>query len=430
MKKNFKILTACLAFLFLFSLAFGVKVEAARKGQIEVTNGVVTSTVKKAHVVNLVNNETIENITLTKGIYYFDATGKLANLTADTVLPYYVSIDASAGTTKLVTKGAFKKTGASYSSPIALFNGQWYEGGKYYACSSGSRGSLSNGVITGQYYNAGTKTSGSLGSGKYVVNGVLTTAVVNLRLYLNGSYSTYTGWNKIGGNIYYFKSGQAVTGWNYLPSYGKGVKRYTYLFNNKGVLYTDLVWGYYGYKNFISKKIKIIVNKKTHNTTFYLQDGSGNYTIPALTVVCATAKKKGDTPNGTFRLEKTWNKRWYVYTKTNGAPYRYYQWAVKIHHTSSLFHSSTYRKKSAKSLRVDLYNKLGTSCTTHCVRHQARYAKLIYDIATYKIKVKKWRKTRIPVQIITSPNEGPFGHVGHTKVKKGTKWDPTDPNKK
>ena len=295
---------------------------------------------------------------------------------------------------------------------------------------NGVQGGLKTGVATGTFFNG--SSFGSLGNGIYVKAGVKTTAVVDLRLYHNGNYNNnYTNWMDIGNKTYYFKNGLALTGWQKkMPSYGQGVKKYTYLFNKNGVLVKNLV-DYYGYKKFIAKKLYIIVNKRLNNTTIYIQDSKGNPTIPALSISCATAKKKGDTPNGKFRLEKTWNKRWYVYTKTNGGPFRYYQWAVKIHHTSTLFHSSTYRRKSPASLDVGRYNKLGTKCTTHCVRHQAKYAKLIYDIATYKLNVMKWRKTRVPVLIMESKNNGPFGYIKHPKrVKSGTKYDPTDPAKK
>lgn len=468
MKKKSVIIRTFCALLFMFSvlsltMVFGVKAEAAYSSTtaIFVTDeGKVVSDAPvqgAAYAIRLISDTKVESsdkahtYTLKAGIYYFDDKGNLADLAANKVVPMFTGVNTSAKADKALKAGTAKLANNTYSSSIALYSGalnttagtKYYRNGdpftgyywlsnKLYTVTKGVKGALYTGVATGVYYDATSKTFKSLGKGIYTKKGVKTTAVVNLRFYNNGNYNdTYTEWKKIGNKVYYFKKGKAVTGWNKLPSYGRGIKSYKYLFNKKtGVLYTNLV-DYYGYKNFIKKKLYIIVNKRTHNTTFYIQSATGHPVTPALTISCATAKKKGDTPNGTFRLEKTWNKRWYVYTKTNGGPFRYYQWAVKIHGTSSLFHSSTYRRQSAASLDVGRYNKLGTSCTTHCVRHQAKYAKLIYDIATYKINVMKWRKTRVPVRIITSPNEGPFGHVNHpARVKSGTKYDPTDPAKK
>ena len=464
MKKNSGIFKTIWALLFMVSIlsltmVFGLKAEAAYKSTTDITvtdEGKVVSDAPiqgAAYAIKLISDTTVTSpsgeysYTFKAGIYYFDQNGALANLTANSVVPMFTGVNTSAKADKALKAGTAKLASNAYTSSIALYSGalnsKYYRNGdlftgyywlssKLYKLTNGVKGDLYTGVATGTFYDASSKTYKSLGKGIYTKKGVKTTAVVDLRLYNKGNYNdSYTEWMKIGNKVYYFKKGKAVTGWNKLPSYGRGIKSYKYLFNKKtGVLYTNLV-DYYGYKNFIKKKLYIIVNKRTHNTTIYIQSKTGHPVTPAITISCATAKKKGDTPNGTFRLEKTWNKRWYVYTKTNGGPYRYYQWAVKIHGTSSLFHSSTYRRQSAASLDVGRYNKLGTSCTTHCVRHQAKYAKLIYDIATYKINVMKWRKTRVPVRIITSPNEGPFGHVDHpARVKSGTKYDPTDPAKK
>ena len=454
MRKNISILRTCFTALFLMVLIFGVKVSAATVGHITVDEtGNITSDAlpNAAHAVQLLKDEAnIEGYTLKAGYYYFDAAGKLAELKTTGPLTYFAGIDAEAKSSKALAAGKATLAEKTWSSSIKpktglvgskvykdgnAYSGYWWEGKKLFKVSGGTKGAAVTGVATGSFFDKASGTFKSLGKGIYVKKGVKTTAVVDRRYYKDGNYNdTATGWKKISKKIYYFKDGLAVTGWKTLPSYGKGKKSYKYLFNDKGVLYTNLV-DYYGYKKFIGKDILIRVNRTINNTTFYLKDNKGQYTIPALTIICATPRKKGDIPIGLkYRLEKTWNKRWYVYKKTNGAPWRYYQWAVKIHGTSSLFHSSTYRKTSGASLRLDLYNQLGKKITTHCVRHQAKWAKMIYDIARYRINDKKngryvWRKKRIKVHIIDTKNAGPFGRVYMTKAKKGTKWDPTDPNK-
>ena len=465
MKKKSVIFRTFCALLFMFSvlsltMVFGVKAEAAYSSTtaISVTDeGKVVSDAPiqgAAYAIKLVKSDftaTSPNgeysYTFNAGIYYFDENGNLADLTANKVVPMFTGVETSAKADKALKAGKATSANNAYKSTIALYSGalnsKYYKDGapftgyywlskKLYKVTNGAKGALYTGVATGPFYDAASKTYKSLGKGIYTKNGVKTTAVVNLRYYSSGNYNdTFTDWKKIGGKVYYFKKGKALTGWQKkMPSYGRGKKKYTYLFSDKGVLNTNLV-NYYGYKKFLAKKLYIIVNKRVNNTTIYIQDSKGNPTIPALSISCATAKKKGDTPNGKFRLEKTWNKRWYVYTKTNGGPFRYYQWAVTIHHTSTLFHSSTYRRQSAAALDVGRYNKLGTKCTTHCVRHQAKYAKLIYDIATYNISNIKWRKTRVPVLIMESKNYGPFGYIKPPKdLKAGTKYDPTDPAKK
>ena len=470
MKKKSGIFRTFCALLFMFSvlsltMVFGVKAEAAYSSTtaISVTDeGKVVSDAPiqgAAYAIKLISDTKVESpdkaytYTLKAGIYYFDDAGNLADLAANKVVPMFTGVNTSAKADEALKAGTAKLANNNYSSSIALYSGalnsKYYRNGdlftgyywlsnKLYTVTKGVKGSVYTGVATGVYYDATSKTYKSLGKGIYTKKGVKTTAVVNLRFYNNGNYNdTYTGWKKIGSKIYYFKKGKAQTGWQKnVPSYGKNGKKYTYRFDDKGVLQTDLIWGKlgYGYKNFLKRRIKIVVNMRKNTTTFYTTDDGKNYNIPCLTVVCATARKKGDTPVGHFRLEKTWNKRWYVYTKTNGAPYRYYQWAVKIHGTSSLFHSSAYRTTKVSSLRVDLYNKLcqnKRNITTHCVRHQVKYAKLIYDIATYNISNIKWRKTRVWVDIGRQNKYGPFGKIPNLKkLKKGTKYDPTDPYRK
>ena len=451
MKKSHS-LKATLAAMFMFcamalAMTCGLKVEAATAAKISVSEtGVVTGEAATYPVAIKVITAVTENgYTVKPGIYYIGTDQKLAKVAATCAANFYDNGTETAKTPVIlatnvnpyVTDAATK----TITSSIQLYTGSYK--GKYYANGyawtklfwknstmyKSNNGAITNVAPTGrtpagyQYYDVASNTVKTLKTKHFFKNGKHTTAVIQKEYYKSGILaSNYTGWVTYNKKGYYIRKGIAVTGWQKkLPSYGKGVKTYTYYFNKDGVLDTNLIDNI-GYSKFIQKDLKIITNKTTHNTTFYYKrDGEW---VPAVTVICATAAKKGDTPSGTFRLEKTWNKRWFVYTKTNGAPYRYYQWAVHIKGTPTLYHSSTYRTKKANTLRADLYNKLGTSCTTHCIRLQAKYAKLIYDVAT-----KTNKKRRVPVQIITSKNEGPFGHVSLTKVKSGTKWDPTDPNK-
>lgn len=460
MMTKFHTVKSSLAAMFMFcamalALTCGIKVEAATPATVKVdAYGTVTAeapTLPAAIKVITSVTDATNSWTVTPGIYYFDEAGNAVNVPAlgtknysyynngATVAnsPIVLAPTASINVTytKIVTsspkefksniKGFTGIYGGKYYGDGALWNRLVWKNSKMYQCKNGVLGINPTGrtPVGYTYYDATSNTLKTFAGKHYFAKGVHTTAVVGLEYYAKGVMAVNkTGWVKIGNKIYYVIKGKAVTGWKKsLPSYGKGVKKYTYYFSKTGVLDTNLIDNI-GYNKFIQKDLKIITNKTTHNTTFYYkQDGEW---VPAVTVICATAAKKGDTPSGTFRLEKTWNKRWFVYTKTHGAPYRYYQWAVHIKGTPTLFHSSTYRTKSASSLRADLYNRLGTSCTTHCIRLQAKYAKLIYDVAT-----KTNKKRRVPVQIITSSNEGPFGHVSLVKIKSGTKWDPTDPNR-
>lgn len=237
-----------------------------------------------------------------------------------------------------------------------------------------------------------------------------------------------TGWQKIDGNIYYFKAkdgGAAVTGWNYLKSYSGGKTKYKYFFKKDGTLVTDL----FSYKrSYIKSPMTIKVNLTTHNVTFYLYDSKKKaYIIPAKTVICSTARDGKSTKVGHFRLEKTSARKWFIYKKSN--PWHYYQYGVHIKGATSWFHSTMYRTTNKKTLIVSGsagYNRLGTDQTTTCIRLQAVNAKLIYDIATQTNK-----KARVWVDVYRSTDKGPFGQVKLKdttgKLKSTQKYDPTDP---
>ena len=246
--------------------------------------------------------------------------------------------------------------------------------------------------------------------------------VYERNLYENGTRVYYfNGWKKIGKKIYYFEKGRAIKGWHYLKSYGGGTERYRYYFRSDGSLLTDFFA--VNRKKWIRHKIGITVNMTTHTVTFLGWDNKTNsYRIPLKACVCALPRKRNGCPTGTFRLEKTSAKRWYVYDSGNA--YYYYQWAVHIKGTPSLFHSCRYLKKSNRRLATGLYNKLGNNITTHCIRMQAANAKLVYDIST-----KTNKKARVIVKIFRANGGCPFGKVklNDTTGKINTRYDPTDP---
>lgn len=389
-----------------------------------------------------------EGVTVKKGIYYLEngyLSKKPRSVEEGAVKP---SLSSKTGPKNVLEWKGYKETGTTITSGAVLFSGKYSkdgkiyvngvlqtkvyvkDGGKMYIVSDGNMDTKKGytGVFSGTYVDVAS-SSKKTETKIYYKSGSRATGVVNCYFYDKGKWaSSYSGWKRFGKNRYYIKKGKALTGWQYLKSFAGGSKTYKYYFRKDGTLVTDLFSEGKNYNTYIKKDMTIEVNITTHTMTFYARDSkTKTYNTPLKAVVCSTSRKKGGTPVGNFRLEKTSAQRWFIYKKAK--PYRYYQWAVHIKGTPSLIHSSAYYSKNAKNLNQSYYNGLGTNQTTYCVRVQAVNAKLIYDIST-----KTHKKKRVWVKIYRSSNKGAFGQVTLSdttgKVSKSQKYDPTDPNYK
>lgn len=323
-----------------------------------------------------------------------------------------------------------KKGNSIYQDGAVMESGYALDGTTMYVVAKGVAGDKFTGVMNSSYVNLTSKAIMDANK-KYYKNGELATAVVNLTYYNKGiAQASVSGWKKIGGHVYNFKSGKAQTGWQILASYGGGSTKYKYYFNEDGTLCTNLYAK--NYRSWIQKTVLMEVNRTTHNTTLYAKEGS--YYVPLLTAICSTSRTADGTKLGTFRLEKTCTKRWFIYKKST--PYHYYQFGVHIKDSASWFHSTMYSTQDAKKLIPTGsagYNKIGTDQTTACIRHQATVAALIYDIARdYKTHGVTKKTDRVVVKIFKKSTPGPFGKITLNmttgKISSTTKIDPTDPN--
>ncbi len=250
--------------------------------------------------------------------------------------------------------------------------------------------------------------------------------VVDLVYYKNGQAQTdYTGWVKAGGSLYYINKGKALAnGYYAVKGYDCKSRAYTYAFAKDGRVITN----FYGlskkyYNMYLKKKLQFEINLSSHTFTILMKDPrTGQYTIPLKSFVCATSRHYNGTPTGTYRLNKGFHLRWFIYRRSN--PYHYYQWAVKVGNTNILIHSNMYYTTNNRRLVKKYYNLFGHNITTHCIRVQAVNAKMIYQIACknkYPIKVRIYR---------SEDNPGPFGEItlNDTTGKTNKNYDPTDPN--
>lgn len=272
-----------------------------------------------------------------------------------------------------------------------------------------------------------------------LANNMYRTISGKLYKYTNGSASLYTGvyknyyyskgvkqsksgWVKVSGKWYYFKSSKAVTGWQYLS---RNSKTYKYYFKSDGVLVEDL-FTYFG-KSYLSKKMLIQVNRTTHTADILLYDSKKkSYCIAASSFVCSTCKKSSDFKTGTFSLYSNRRRRWFTFTNPDTKKTTYYQYATFIVGTHSWIHSPQYKKKGdIYSLNPKNYNGLGSNQSFYCVRFQTIYSKRVYDA------VGKQGSKKVKVKLYNSSNKGPYGQIkladSTGKLSKKTTYDPTDP---
>ena len=282
------------------------------------------------------------------------------------------------------------------------------------------------------YYGNGETFNASLCNGYRTIDGKLYkyskgvaslyTGVYKLYYYSQGVKQSKSGWVKVSGKTYYFKSGKAVTSWNYLSRYTS--QKYKYYFKSDGTLVEDL-FSYVG-NSYLSKKMIVQVSRGTHTADILLWDSkTGSYCIAASSFVCSTCEKSSDFKTGTYSLYKNRRRRWFTFTHPDTQKTTYYQYATFIVGTDAWIHSPQYRAKNIRTLNVGNYNHLGTKQSYYCVRFQTRYSKRVYDA------VGKQGDKKVKVKLTKSDAKGPFGKItlanSTGKLSKNQTYDPTDP---
>lgn len=234
------------------------------------------------------------------------------------------------------------------------------------------------------------------------------------------------GWKTVGGKRYYNKNGKPLVGWHYVKYNGR---TYYYYFDKDGAQVQDL-YTHFG-SSYKKKKVMLRVNRYHHTTDFLIYNpATKKYDIPAKSVVTSTPTESRHFPTGTYKLSYT--RRWWSFVTTNSKGVKstgYYQYATRVAGSpASLIHSSRYSAQKASALVVGNYNKLGTNQSYYCIRMQCVNSKLAYDLA------RTQGSGKVKCVFTNEKTLGPNGKVtlANTtgKVKKGTKYDPTDPNRK
>ncbi len=156
----------------------------------------------------------------------------------------------------------------------------------------------------------------------------------------------------------------------------------------------------------------IKINRSYNTITIYKKDSKGKYTVPIKAMICSVGKS-GKTRTGTFKTKAKY--RWKLLMNDVWG-----QYSTRID-GGMLFHSVYYYDDNPASLATKEYNKLGSAASHGCVRLMVKDAKWIYDNCALKTTVVIYDDKKSP---------GPLGKPEAIKIPSGTRWDPTDPDKR
>ena len=269
-----------------------------------------------------------------------------------------------------------------------------------------SRNGATNGSLnTGRYITAmqiglyPKGTGPSANSSKSVVAAAYEGISFNggLPTYSSGTGEPFTGWVWYDNTTrYYFVDGSAVTGW-------QSIDGYRYFFESDGKLVTDLE----PYLN-SSGPYFIRINKQMNCMTVYVQDESGNFTIPYKAFLCSTG---GDTPIGTFHTPAKY--RWQLMNTGE-----YCQFCTRLGSgLHILMHSVIYQSANPYTLKNSTYNYLGYNSSHGCIRLTTRDARWIYEHCAIGTSINVYQSD------IPGPYDRPCIDEFVTDLQT---WDPTD----
>ncbi len=153
----------------------------------------------------------------------------------------------------------------------------------------------------------------------------------------------------------------------------------------------------------------IKVNTQANVVTVYKKSG-GKYK-PYRAMLCSAGRKGHATPRGNFKLRARIG--WCEMVTGDWGQYSY---QIKGDY---LFHTVCSKTRSKRTLDRKEFNKLGINRSRGCIRLCTMDAKWLWENCPKGTKVT----------IYKSKNPGPLGKPEPIKMKKGWKWDPTDPSK-
>lgn len=337
--------------------------------------------------------------------YYFSASGNMQYNKLFTVggKKYYVNANG-------VMVGGLRKVGDYY------YYFKWSQGNTRYGYALTSRWVKTKGYW---YYanSAGRMQKGwiTLGTKTYYLNSkyqLLTdkwvTHPTQGRGYIDkdGVFHKGTGWVNVNGKWRYLKDGASggfATGWTRIGGY-------KYYFKSNGDMMTDLST----MAGFTGGPYRYDINRTTCTVTVLGKDENGSFTVPVIAFACSVGLPSTPTPlGGPYPLSK--GGRWQMLMGPSWG-----QYATHLDGAGQggiFFHSVAGSAPNSYSISAGNYNMLGSPASHGCIRLTVRDAKWIWD---------HWGSGG-NTAVVVDRASNIFYKPSVPKVGPGTNYDPTDP---
>lgn len=222
----------------------------------------------------------------------------------------------------------------------------------------------------------------------------------------DGVFRKANTWVNVNGNWRYLKDGAKngwATGWTRIDGY-------KYYFKSNGDMQTDLS----GMTGFTQGPYRYDVNRQTCTVTVLGKDENGKFTVPVIAFACSVGLSSTPTPlGGPYTMQK--EGRWQMLMGPSWGQYGTH--LIGAGQGGIYFHSVAGSAPNHYSISAVEYNKLGSPASHGCIRLTVRDAKWIWD---------HWGSGGNTAYIHDSASNI-FYKPSVPKIGAGTTYDPTDP---
>lgn len=130
----------------------------------------------------------------------------------------------------------------------------------------------------------------------------------------------------------------------------------------------------------------IYVEKGAHTLSIFSKDDYGLYTVRVATWFTATGKSASMTPTGIFTIGK--KEEWHKWPAKTYSPYASTYYETNNHYGGLFIHGPIYQRTDFSSVLSTSVQRIGTSCSSGCLRTEVEAAYFVYKMCDEGTQVK------------------------------------------
>ncbi|MDD6395303.1 MAG: L,D-transpeptidase family protein [Firmicutes bacterium] len=130
----------------------------------------------------------------------------------------------------------------------------------------------------------------------------------------------------------------------------------------------------------------IYVEKGAHTLSVFLKDDYGLYNVRVATWSTATGKSASMTPTGIFTIGK--KEEWHRWPANTYSPYTSTYYETNNHYGGLFIHGPIYQRTEFSSVFSTSVQRIGTSCSSGCLRTEVEAAYFVYKMCDEGTQVK------------------------------------------